>query len=413
MNRFCPTNFAVNPILNLIVNSTACLPILFALAASVAASVSGGVVLGQETQAAGKSPQRLRVYIGTYTGEKSKGIYLSQLDLATGELSAAQVAAEVAQPSFLALHPNGKWLYSVNETSDAAGRKSGAVSAFAIDRGTGKLTFLNEQSSAGAGPCHLVVDREGKNVLVANYGGGSVASLPIGADGKLEKASSSIQHVGSSVNKQRQEGPHAHSINLDLAGKFAFAADLGLDKVLVYRFDSKAGKLEANDPPAAAVAPGAGPRHFAFHPKGGSAYVINEIGNTVTAFKYDAARGTLAEIQTIGTLPDDFKGTSHTAEVVAHPSGKFLYGSNRGHDSIAIFSIDAATGKLTKGGWQSTGGKTPRNFAIDPTGAYLLAENQGSDTIVVFRIDQQTGALKPTGHSLGVPSPVCVRMAAP
>ena len=354
----------------------------------------------------------IRVYIGTYTGPKSNGIYLSQLDPASGKLAAAELAAEVASPSFLAIHPNKKYVYSVNEVSDSDGKPTGAVSAFVVDPQTGKLKLLNQQSSQGAGPCHLVVDRAGKNVLVANYGGGSCAVLPIAEDGKLKAASSAIQHSGKSVNPGRQEGPHAHSINLDAANAFAFVADLGLDKVLIYKFDPAAGKLQPNDPPSAPVAPGSGPRHFAFHPGGVSAYVINEIANTITAFEYNPSRGSLKEIQTISTLPADFKGQSHTAEVVAHPSGKFVYGSNRGHDSIAIFSVDAA-GKLTAAGHQPTEGKTPRNFAIDPSGTYLLAENQGSDTIVVFRIDPQTGGLKPTGHKLEVPSPVCVRMLVP
>jgi len=247
-------------------------------------------------------------------------------------------------------------------------------------------------------------------VLVANYVGGSCAALPIASDGKLGEATAAIQHTGTSVNPGRQQGPHAHSINLDPANRFAFVADLGLDKVLVYRFDPARGTLAANDPPSAAVAPGAGPRNFAFHPSGMFAYVINEMANTVTAFAYDAGRGSLQEIQTVTTLPPGYKETSHTAEVVAHPSGKFLYGSNRGHDSIAIFTIDGASGKLTAAGHQSTAGKTPRNFAVDPTGAWLLAENQGSGTIVVLKIDPKTGGLSPSGHKLEVPSPVCIRM---
>lgn len=376
---------------------------LFTMTTILAAGAVGGAF-------AADAP--LRVYIGTYSGAKSKGIYVSRLDPASGALAPAEVAAEVANPSFLAIHPNRKFVYSVNEISDSNGKRTGAVSAFAVDPQSGQLTLLNQQSSEGAGPCHLVVDKAGKNVLVANYGGGSCASLPIGADGRVQKATSAIQHAGKSVNPGRQEGPHAHSINLDAANKFAFVADLGLDKVLVYRFDSAGGTLAANDPPFTAVAPGSGPRHFAFHPSGRYAYVINEMANTVVAFVYDAGRGSLQEIQTISTLPADFKQESYTAEVVAHPSGKFLYGSNRGHDSIAIFAIDGSTGKLTAAGHQLTEGKTPRNFAIDPSGTYLLAENQGSDTIVVFRIDQATGALKPTGHKLEVPSPVCVRMVA-
>ena len=350
------------------------------------------------------------VYVGTYTGSGSKGIYLCQLDTANGALTSLGLAAETENPSFLALHPARTFLYAVNETGNFGGKPTGAVSAFAIGPATGKLTLLNQQSSEGTDPCHLVVDQAGKHVLVANYTSGSVAALAIREDGRLGAHTAAIQHQGSSVNPNRQQGPHGHSINLDAANRFAFAADLGLDKVLVYRFDPVKGSLTPNDPPAASVAPGAGPRHFAFHPNGRFAYVINEILSTVTAFRYDAERGILTEIQTVATLPADFKGTSSTAEVQVHPSGKFLYGSNRGHDSLAIFTIDADTGRLTPAGHQPTGGKTPRNFGIDPTGNWVLAANQSSNNIAVFRVDLQTGALKPTGTALEVPVPVCVKM---
>jgi 6-phosphogluconolactonase len=354
-------------------------------------------------------PKKLLVYFGTYTGGKSQGIYQSELDLASGALTPATVAAEVVSPSFLAIHPSRRFLYAVNE-AEIAGKKGGAVSGFALDPRTGQLTLLNQQSSGGAGPCHLVVDSRGKSVLVANYGGGSVASLPIGDDGKLGPATSFIQHKGTSVDPKRQEAPHGHSINLDAANRYAVAADLGLDQVLVYKFDAAQGTLAPNDPPFARVASGAGPRHFAFHPTGRFGYVINEMGNTVTAFAYDAEHGILKEIQSITTLPEDFKGTSYTAEVQVHPTGKFLYGSNRGHDSLAIYTIDPDSGRLTAVGFEKTGGKTPRNFGIDPTGTYVLACNQASDNVVVFRVDQNTGELKPTGHTLAVPAPVCVKM---
>jgi 6-phosphogluconolactonase len=360
--------------------------------------------------------KELLVYVGTYTeGSKSEGIYIYRMDLDSGAMKSAGVATGVKNPSFLAIHPSKRFLFSVSEIDDLDGKKTGGVTAFAIDRASGKLTMLNSQASEGVGPCHLVVDRTGKNVLVANYGGGSIAALPIAEDGRLGKATAAIQHKGSSANKQRQEGPHAHSINVDLANRFAVAADLGLDKILVYHFDASKGTLVANDPPATTVAPGAGPRHFAFHPSGKYAYVINEIHCTVTAFAYDAEHGTLKEFQTITTLPGDgtVKEGYSTAEVQVHPSGKFLYGSNRGHDSIAIFSIAPNTGKLSVVGHQPTGGKTPRNFGIDPTGKFLLAENQDSGTIVVFRIDPKTGELKPTGTVVDVPSPVCVKFLEP
>ncbi len=351
-----------------------------------------------------------RAYVGTYTGGKSEGIYTFEFNAGTGSATKAELAGKTENPSFVAIHPGGKWLYAVSEVSDFRGEKAGAISAFAIDKDSGKLTLLNQQSAKGTVTCHLVVDKGGKFVLAANYGSGSVCSLPIRDDGSLGEAVSFIQHTGSSVNKQRQEGPHAHSINLDAANRFAVVGDLGLDKVLVYRFDPVSGKLTPNDPPFTKVAPGAGPRHFAFHPSGKFGYVINEIQLTVTAFDYDADQGTLQEIQTITTLPGPVQPGFSTAEVVAHASGKFLYGSNRGHHSIAMFTIDQNTGRLTAVGHESTRGETPRNFAIDPTGTYLFAENQGTDTIVVFRIDPETGRLSATDTVIDVPSPVCLRM---
>ncbi len=371
-------------------------------------TLASGVVVGLS---AARAADKCLVYIGTYTGEKSKGIYVAELDLANGTLSEPELAAEVKNASFLAVHPNQKFLYSVSEISDLNGKRTGGVSGFAIDPDTGKLTLLNQQSSEGAGPCHLVVDRSGQTVLVANYGGGSVAALPIDSDGKLSPAASAIQHQGKSVNPARQESPHAHSINVDPANRFAVAADLGLDKVLVYRLDPATSKLTPNRPPSASVAPGSGPRHFAFHPSAKFAFVINEILCTVTAFQYDPELGMLTEVQTISTLPngESVKPEYSTAEVQVHPAGKFLYGSNRGHDSITVFAIDPKTGKLTFVENESTQGKTPRGFGIDPTGRYLLAGNQGSDSFVVFRIDPNTGQLDPTGQKFELGAPVCFK----
>jgi 6-phosphogluconolactonase len=348
------------------------------------------------------------VYYGTYTGRKSKGIYVSRLDAATGKLGAAELVAEVASPSFLAAHPRGGFLYAVNEVSSFEGKKAGGVSAFAIDRTTGKLSPLNQQSSVGPGPCHLVTDKAGKNVLIANYGGGSVAVLPVAGDGSLRPASSFIQHTGSSVNKGRQEAPHAHGIYVDPANRFAYVPDLGLDQVLIYGFDARKGTLTAGEPAAASVAPGSGPRHFAFHPKGRFAYVINELVCTVTAFACDPKRGTLTEVQTISTLPagESVQRGYSTAELYAHPSGKFLYGSNRGHDTIVSYAIDPKTGKLTLIEHTSTLGKIPRSFGIDPSGKWLLAGNQNSDTVVVFSIDAKTGRLTATGQTVEVGAPV-------
>lgn len=352
---------------------------------------------------------KYRVYIGTYTGKNSKGIYLFEMDPKTGELTSKGLAGETANPSFLAIAPNHKFLYAAGEIDNFNGKKTGAVDAFAIDAATGKLTLLNQQSSGGTGPCHLVVDKLGKNVLVANYGGGSVESLPINDDGKLGEPVSVIQHKGSGTDPARQKEPHAHSINLDPANKYAFAADLGLDKVFVYPFDAAKGTLTADKVAPGTVAAGSGPRHFAFHPSGKTAYVINEMAMTVTAFKYDPEKGELKEIQTISTLPKGTMGKDlSTAEVVVHPSGKFLYGSNRGHNSIAVFSIDEE-GKLTAVGHQDKGIKTPRNFAIDPSGSFLIVANQDGGSILVFKIDPKTGELTPTEFKGEVASPVCVR----
>ena len=349
-----------------------------------------------------------RVYIGTYTGTKSQGIYAARFDSQTGALTAPELVAEAVNPTFLAVHPNRRFLYAVQEVATATGKSSPAVTAYAIEAATGRLTRLNTQSSGGAGPCHLVVDRAGQNVLVANYGGGSLAVLPINADGRLGPATACVQHYGASVNPQRQKAPHAHGITLDAANHFAVCADLGLDQLLCYRFDSAQGTLTPNDPPAAAVQPGAGPRHFVFHPMGRYGYVINELVPTITAFAYDATRGTVAEVQTVTIVPADFAGKNYPAEIVVHPNGKFLYGSNRGHDSLAIFSIDLPTGQLTWLEQSATLGKTPRNFAIDPTGQFLLVANQDSDTLVVFRLDPQTGHLTAMEQTAAVGAPVCV-----
>ena len=345
----------------------------------------------------------MAVYFGTYTQGNSKGIYRSILDMKSGRLSKAKLVAETVNPSFLAFHPNGKFLYAVNEVAKFQGEV--AVSAFAIDAKSGGLTFLNQESSRGAAPCHLVVDATGRNVLVANYTGGSVAVLPVSKNGRLSKSSDFVQHGKS----QPKKTPHGHSINLDKANAFALAADLGLDKMIVYRFNSKTGTLSTKGTQSTSLATGDGPRHFAFHPNGRNAYVINETTRTVTAFSYEAECGKLTTLHSLSTVPKGWDGGGSTAEVQVHPSGKFVYGSNRGHDSIAAYTVDEKTGKLTSVGQFSTQGKTPRNFGIDPTGRFLLAANQGSDSIVVFRINKQTGALEATGQKIEVPKAVCVK----
>jgi len=345
-------------------------------------------------------------YVGTYTKDKSKGIYVYRFNAGDGKLTPLGLAAETPNPSFLALHPNRRFLYAVSEAPNSEGQKGGAVSAFAVDSKTGKLTLLNTVSSRGGGPCYVAVDKTGKNVLVANYGGGSVAVLPIGEDGRLRESSAFVQHSTAPTR------PHAHSINLSPDNRFAIAADLGLDQVLVYRFDAVKGSLAAHDPPFTKVPAGSGPRHFAFHPKGKFGYVINEHGNTMITFAWDAGSGVLKEVQNITTLPKDFTGKSYTAEVQVHPSGRFVYGSNRGHDSIVVFAVDAGKGTLTPIEHVSTQGKFPRNFTVDPTGRYLFAANQNTDNIVVFRIDQKTGRLTPTGQVLEHGAPVCVKFLA-
>jgi 6-phosphogluconolactonase len=354
--------------------------------------------------------ESLNVYFGTYTSGRnaSEGIYQSVLDTNTGKLSVPMLAAEAKNPSFIEIHPNGKYLYAVSESGGA-----GSVSAYAIDPETKNLKLLNSQPSGGSGPCHVNIDHAGKNVLVANYGSGSASVIPLESDGSLAEPAGFVQHEGSSVNPQRQKGPHAHSVNISPDDRFAFVADLGLDKVMIYRLDVDKGTITANDPAFAKVKPGAGPRHFTFGIDGKYAYVINEMGGTITAFAYKPASGTLAEIQTIPTLPDDFAGSNSCAEVRGHPSGRFLYGSNRGHDSIAVYRIDPAKGTLTFVEHEKADIKTPRNFNIDPTGKFCLVANQGADSVVVFKIDQKTGALEHTGNKIQIGRPVCIRFLLP
>ena len=352
------------------------------------------------------------VYIGTYAAENEDGIHICRLDLATGQLARIGAVAGGKNPSFQALHPNGRFLYSASESSGYEGQPAGSIHAFAVDPATGQLTFLNSRSSLGQDPCHVSVDHVAGHVLAANYTGGSVVVLPIRKDGGLEVASAFVQHKGSSVHP-RQASPHAHCVNVDPADRYVVAADLGTDQVVIYRYDRQGGLITPNPQmPAARVKPGAGPRHFAFHPQGKFGYVINELNSTVTAFTYDGQHGELKAIQDISTLPADFRGENTTAEIVVSPDGKFLYGSNRGHDSIAVFSIDEQTGKLTVVSHHSTLGKEPRNFAIDPTGTYLVAANQSSGNVVVFRIDRASGKLAPTGHQIDIPKPVCVTFLA-
>lgn len=357
--------------------------------------------------------KKFRVYFGTYTQKgKSEGIYRAELDLATGKLSEPVLAVATKSPSFLVVSPSRKFVYAVGESGGNDPKmKGGAVSAFSVDEKTGDLTFINEQSSVGGGPCHITIDNAGKNVLIANYGGGDCGVLPIKADGSLGEMSSHVQHTGEVADPKRQRTPHAHSINLDPANKFAFCADLGLDKVFIYKFDGEKGTITANDPAYGETAKVAGPRHFAIHPNAKYAYVINEINLTITAYAYDAAKGSLTEIQTISTLPEGVKAEPRfsTAEVQVHPSGKFVYGSNRTQNSIAAFKVDEATGKLTLVGHKSDGVNIPRAFGIDPTGKWFLCANQSGNDVIVYPIDQTTGALGEQVSKIAVFAPVCVK----
>jgi 6-phosphogluconolactonase len=352
------------------------------------------------------------LFVGTYTEKESKGIYAYRWDTASSEFTPLGVAAETVNPSFLSIDPSRRFLYAVNEVPNYKGASSGAVSAFAINALTGKLQLLNAVASRGADPCYIAFDKTGKYALVANYTGGSVAVFTVQSDGQIGEPSAFVQHAGSSVNKARQEGPHAHWIETTPDNRYAIAVDLGLDQLLVYRFDGKTGSLTANNPPYAKLDPGAGPRHLAFHPTGKFAYVVNELQSTITTFSYDPDRGALNKLNTVTTLPEGFAGTNDTAEIHVHPSGKFLFASNRGHDSIAVFAIDNHSGALTLVDHFPTQGKTPRNFEIDPTGNLLFVANQDSNNVVVFRIDPTSGRLTATGQTLHVPSPVSLKFMA-
>ena len=352
------------------------------------------------------------VYVGTSTGQgRAEGFGVFRMDEKTGALTHLQTV-KASNPTFLAVHPNGKYLYAA--TRGSVGGADGTqpqsfIEAYAIDPKDKTLSFINKQSSGGQSPAYVSVHPSGKCAFAANYASGHVAALPIKEDGSLGEAGSVIHHEGGSVDARRQEGAHAHFILSDPTGERVFACDLGCDKVFVYRVDPEKAKLEPNDPPYAQVSSGAGPRHLSFHPNGKLIFVINEMDSTLSSFAYDASRGAMEIRDTCSTVPDTFTGTTHTAQVVTHPNGKFVYGSNRGHDSIAIFGIDQARGRLTPLGHESTQGKVPRNFNIDPSGTLLLAANQDGHTIVPFRIDGASGKLTATGHVTETPSPVCIQ----
>jgi 6-phosphogluconolactonase len=372
-------------------------------AAALAHSISNAAEDGS------KKPIESLLYVGTYTNGKSEGIYVYRMNSDSGELKHAVTVKGVSNPSFLAIDPKQRFLYAANESGEFAGRKGGGVTAFAIDRQTGDLRKLNERHSPGV-PCHVSVHPSGKFVMAANYGGGNVVIYPVGDDGSLGEPTDVAQHTGNGADPKRQDRPHTHCVIPDAAGRYVFAPDLGIDKVMIYRVDLKNGKLIPNG--FFATKAGAGPRHFVFHPSGKFAYVISELDSKLTALAYDKEKGALAELQTVSALPAGFSGTSYCADVHVHPSGKFLYGSNRGHDSIVAFAIDQNTGKLNLIAHESTRGKWPRNFAINPAGEFLLVANQNTDNVVAFRIDQQTGKLTATGQTTEIPSPVCLKFIA-
>lgn len=361
------------------------------------------------------------VFIGTYTEPilfgtgkillgKGEGIYVYRLDTSTGSMKLCSIGQAGPNPSYLTFDPSRRFMYAVNELKEFNGAPTGAVSAFSVDEVNGTFRFLNRQPSHGTDPCYLTVDKTGMHVLVANFMSGSVCVLPILKDGSLGSPTDVIQHRGSSVDPIRQTGPHAHAVTLDDSGRYAFVPDLGLDRVMIYRFDQHRGKLTPNKEPWIDVPAGSGPRQLIFHTNGKFAYLINELSSTVIAFRYDKQQGGLKKIQTISTLPDDFEGTNTCAELQISRNGKFIYGSNRGHDSIVIYAIDPSDGTLSTISHKTTGGKSPRHFTIDPDGALLLIANQDSDNVIALGIDSTSGALSESRHLTQVPTPVCVKI---
>jgi 6-phosphogluconolactonase len=364
--------------------------------------------------------KRLFVYVGTYTEPilfgtgkvfqgKGKGIHIFELDRRSGALTARGVVEGVRNPSFVAFDWKRRFAFAVNELKTFEGEATGAVSSFTVDGATGALAFLNAQPTGGTDPCHVTVHPDAKHIFISNFMSGSVSVFPVAQDGRLGPATAFVQHAGSSVDSVRQAGPHAHSVTMDSRGTFAFVPDLGLDRLMIYRFDPRAGTLAPNAEPWMESRPGAGPRHLAFRPGGLFAYLINELDSTITACSWDEAAGRMRGIETVSTLPAHFKGDNTCSDVHVGRSGEYVYGSNRGHDSIVIFKVDQKTGRLSLVGHESTRGRTPRGFGIDPSGEFLLAGNQDSDSLVVFRIDHATGALAPIGAAVEAPSPVCIQ----
>jgi 6-phosphogluconolactonase len=352
------------------------------------------------------------VYVGTYSARGSEGIYVYRIDPGTGHLKHIGCWPAGKNPSYLAVDAKQRFLYAVNDFADVDGKPGGGVHAFAVDLASGALRFVNAKPSRGTGPCHLSVDATGRCVLVANYGTGSIAVLPVLPDGRLGDATGFVQHPAPAMVRERQEAPHAHSIVVDPAGAYAFVPDLGLDRIMIYALEVATGRLRVHTAPWVTLPSGAGPRHFTFHPSGCFAYVINELDNTVCSYRY-LGNGTLQYVQRLTCLPDHWHGTSYGADIQVSPDGRFVYGSNRGHDSIVIFALDRASGTLTLVGHEPTRGEWPRSFAVDPTGRFVLVANEHSDSLVSFAVERRSGTLRPTGQVVAVPAPMCVKILAP
>lgn len=345
------------------------------------------------------------VLIGTYTNTGSEGIYLYHLDDASGALVPAGTCGGISNPSYLAVHPSGRFVYVVSE-----GGADSRVVALRLDADAPALELINSQPAHGTSPCHVTVDVSGRCVMTANYGDGSAVAYPVGDDGSLGEAGTVVRHEGSSAHATRQRGPHAHSVTTDPANRHAYVADLGIDRVMIYDLYPAAAKLTPASTPWVQVPPGEGPRHFAFHPGGAHAYLLTELGNTVIVFAYDPATGGLQSLQSLPSLPPDFTGTSYAADIQVDPRGEFVYASNRGHDSLAVYAVDRGTGLLTLRSFVSSGGRNPRGFGIAAGGELLLVANQDSDNILAFRLNRAEGTLEPTGSVTEVPRPVCVRI---
>jgi 6-phosphogluconolactonase len=370
-----------------------------------------GVLVGFAASARAEDPS-CWVYFGTSATDASRGIYVSKLDEETGTLSPARRAADKSDSVFMVFSPDHRHVYSLAEVPGPGPKPLEAIESYAVDPGSGGLASVGERVSDGPEGCHISVDPSGRCILVSNYNGHYIEVFPILADSTVGGRTCLVRHSGSGPNPARQQQAHPHSANVDPTGRFAVVADLGLDRLFVYRLDAVSGTLSPNDPPFARVAPGAGPRHFAFHPDGRHAFVINEMGGSITAMNWDSEKGVLTPYQTISILPGGFQGSNTSAEVVVGKSGNVVYGSNRGDDSIVVLAFDPASGALTFVQRMADGIKTPRNYAIDPSGKWLVCGNLTGNSANVYRIGAGTGRLTLSG-TIQVPQPLCVRFLQP